>query len=86
MLTGWLWGCDLLENSYLCGSNNNLTYARYLQLISCDLLENSYLCGSNNNCITLFTASVPVVICLKIPTFVVATTTQPGVAQGNLRL
>ena len=42
---------------------------------SCDLLENSYLCGSNNNGIKYFNSMVLVVICLKIPTFVVATTT-----------
>ena len=46
--------------------------------MGCDLLENSYLCGSNNNdrAATLRPASV--VICLKIPTFVVATTTKRG--------
>ena len=42
----------------------------------CDLLENSYLCGSNNNSRSLNSTSNNVVICLKIPTFVVATTTQ----------
>ena len=41
----------------------------------CDLLENMYLCGSNNNALGLdFTCPI-VVICLKICTFVVATTT-----------
>ena len=43
--------------------------------MSCDLLENSYLCGSNNNVLTSFKSIKEVVICLKIPTFVVATTT-----------
>ena len=41
----------------------------------CDLLENSYLCGSNNNPLKTFDRGLSVVICLKIPTFVVATTT-----------
>ena len=41
----------------------------------CDLLENIYLCGINNN-FSLFTPSpYSVVICLKISTFVVSTTT-----------
>ena len=44
----------------------------------CDLLENSYLCGSNNNSYGTFMHSQFVVICLKIPTFVVATTTDVG--------
>ena len=42
---------------------------------SCDLLENTYLCGSNNNSRLLLMTCVLVVICLKIRTFVVATTT-----------
>ena len=41
----------------------------------CDLLENTYLCGSNNNYIFGQVRNVLVVICLKIRTFVVATTT-----------
>ena len=44
--------------------------------ISCDLLENSYLCGSNNNATEYIIEPPTVVICLKIPTFVVATTTR----------
>ena len=44
----------------------------------CDLLENSYLCGSNNNIVKFHALKVLVVICLKIPTFVVATTTNPA--------
>ena len=43
--------------------------------MSCDLLENSYLCGSNNNAAPVIPIKAAVVICLKIPTFVVATTT-----------
>ena len=43
--------------------------------IRCDLLENSYLCGSNNNFSQIKEFVIIVVICLKIPTFVVATTT-----------
>ena len=42
---------------------------------SCDLLENMYLCGSNNNRVIRYVATISVVICLKICTFVVATTT-----------
>ena len=42
----------------------------------CDLLENSYLCGSNNNNGIMEQTGIRVVICLKIPTFVVATTTR----------
>ncbi len=41
----------------------------------CDLLENTYLCGSNNNIAFCLKTRVTVVICLKIRTFVVATTT-----------
>ena len=42
----------------------------------CDLLENTYLCGSNNNRSSFFNLKRVVVICLKIRTFVVATTTR----------
>ena len=38
-------------------------------------LENIYLCGINNNCLNMRATSMPVVICLKISTFVVSTTT-----------
>ena len=94
--------CDLLENSYLCGSNNNeLAQKQYdedvviclkiptfvvatttveetgCEIYRCDLLENSYLCGSNNNARPEERQQGYVVICLKIPTFVVATTTDP---------
>ena len=41
----------------------------------CDLLENTYLCGSNNNLSRYAIYRAFVVICLKIRTFVVATTT-----------
>ena len=48
-----------------------------LQLLyRCDLLENIYLCGINNNAVTAFTLTLSVVICLKISTFVVSTTTR----------
>ena len=43
----------------------------------CDLLENIYLCGINNNGMHYETVAHPVVICLKISTFVVSTTTLP---------
>ena len=42
----------------------------------CDLLENMYLCGSNNNLVVVDCCPILVVICLKICTFVVATTTE----------
>ena len=41
----------------------------------CDLLENSYLCGINNNQEVDHFHQDLVVICLKIRTFVVSTTT-----------
>ena len=44
-------------------------------IISCDLLKNIYLCGSNNNGVVPNQYHTPVVICLKISIFVVATTT-----------
>ena len=43
--------------------------------VGCDLLENLYLCGSNNNLAMVGCGSPLVVICLKICTFAVATTT-----------
>ena len=43
--------------------------------ISCDLLENIYLCGINNNKHMQIHLWQRVVICLKISTFVVSTTT-----------
>ena len=93
--------CDLLENLYLCGSNNNAgVHTKTVHFVviclkictfvvatttgegamlwigGCDLLENLYLCGSNNNQSEADFDQEPVVICLKICTFVVATTTQ----------
>ena len=93
--------CDLLENTYLCGSNNNypkeqLTSVQVVICLKirtfvvattttseedstkfcCDLLENTYLCGSNNNYLAAYDRPLSVVICLKIRTFVVATTTR----------
>ena len=50
---------------------------------SCDLLENTYLCGSNNNLDSLLSQPLLVVICLKIRTFVVATTTEGWCNTGN---
>ena len=95
-------GCDLLENLYLCGSNNNIQAGNVIHfavviclkictfavatttvlkckevLFGCDLLENLYLCGSNNNVLLLSVTLQTVVICLKICTFAVATTTYP---------
>ena len=92
--------CDLLENIYLCGINNNsfqlssllhsvviclkistfvvsTTTSRKIgiTILSCDLLENIYLCGINNNLRNTKNPVTMVVICLKISTFVVSTTT-----------
>ena len=92
--------CDLLENLYLCGSNNNIncciensihvviclkictfavatttSFQSLTTINCCDLLENLYLCGSNNNLVTSTSTHIFVVICLKICTFAVATTT-----------
>ena len=64
-----------LENIYLCGVNNNDEQFVGVPALYCDLLENIYLCGINNNCRTYVCTSVSVVICLKISTFVVSTTT-----------
>ena len=125
-LSSWSWGCDLLENSYLCGISNNsgdrnssmqgvviclkirtfvvsATTIEFLltnrvrlwfawkfvplwyqqqqfivlndKMTCCDLLENSYLCGISNNLRTDVLTYCPVVICLKIRTFVVSATT-----------
>ena len=52
------------------------TFICFLQTkMGCDLLENTYLCGSNNNKRVQRYGCYMVVICLKIRTFVVATTT-----------
>ena len=47
----------------------------YCESTGCDLLENSYLCGISNNISSDYTCTEPVVICLKIRTFVVSATT-----------
>ena len=95
-----LYSCDLLENIYLCGINNNCPADGYVSetvviclkistfvvstttlfikstaSMRCDLLENIYLCGINNNRPRYWLISARVVICLKISTFVVSTTT-----------
>ena len=44
--------------------------------LGCDLLKNIYLCGINNNDEAMTYYQAKVVICLKISTFVVSTTTQ----------
>ena len=46
-----------------------------IKATSCDLLENSYLCGISNNSVINLSKWKPVVICLKIRTFVVSATT-----------
>ena len=48
---------------------------RLLTLCRCDLLKNIYLCGINNNSVSIYSFASSVVICLKISTFVVLTTT-----------
>ena len=52
----------------------------------CDLLENTYLCGSNNNTNKKNIRVARVVICLKIRTFVVATTTHIKIFLDTIRL
>ena len=52
----------------------------------CDLLKNIYLCGSNNNNAWLVQDNDPVVICLKISIFVVATTTVVNTLDFSMRL
>ena len=47
----------------------------YFERGCCDLLENSYLCGISNNSGVTTILLQPVVICLKIRTFVVSATT-----------
>ena len=47
----------------------------YVVHSSCDLLKNIYLCGINNNLTIYYLHKDTVVICLKISTFVVSTTT-----------
>ena len=49
----------------------------------CDLLKNIYLCGINNNKRPSLVFAFAVVICLKISTFVVSTTT--GLRDGDKR-
>ena len=58
---------------------------KLVSLQCCDLLENIYLCGINNNRVTIINAHDDVVICLKISTFVVSTTTALGAPDfGNM--
>nr|WP_277072824.1 hypothetical protein [Segatella oulorum] len=47
-----------------------------LAVSGCDLLKNIYLCGINNNKQAVEDDLNAVVICLKISTFVVSTTTK----------
>ena len=54
--------------------------------VSCDLLENIYLCGINNNESVKYNSYQRVVICLKISTFVVSTTTQIKKAMKKIKL
>ena len=106
-----LYCCDLLENSYLCGINNNHVFRFFVSdklwfawkfvplwyqqqptasksfpMIGCDLLENSYLCGINNNWHYNGKSCTAVVICLKIRTFVVSTTTSASDLSSSERL
>ena len=132
----WI-GCDLLENSYLCGISNNEekpeefdqyvviclkirtfvvsattllkypncgnwlwfawkfvplwyqqqpTVTKWRTKSGCDLLENSYLCGISNNTEEAAWPNAPVVICLKIRTFVVSATTHTFLAVFDIAL
>ena len=58
----------------------------YNNWVSCDLLENIYLCGINNNAIATLLYHHDVVICLKISTFVVSTTTQEPCKRPRITL
>ena len=58
----------------------------HIRYISCDLLENIYLCGINNNRELAISLTEPVVICLKISTFVVSTTTKGVLLRDELLL
>ena len=51
----------------------------------CDLLKNIYLCGINNNSSPIVSMKFLVVICLKISTFVVSTTTDKKVSMSEYR-
>ena len=51
----------------------------------CDLLKNIYLCGINNNFGGKVNMTILVVICLKISTFVVSTTTHEITTHSHQR-
>ena len=53
-----------------------LRFKQLFLTFRCDLLENSYLCGISNNDKFFLWSYFPVVICLKIRTFVVSATTR----------
>ena len=63
-----------------------LLLSKHPLLSRCDLLENSYLCGISNNKSSGYTYIAPVVICLKIRTFVVSATTAIRTAQSDRML
>ena len=62
------------------------TFCRSRLRRGCDLLENIYLCGINNNSPSLCMKWPVVVICLKISTFVVSTTTNIFILISEFRL
>ena len=66
---------EIISNYLPLWYQQQQTFRHRIVIISCDLLENIYLCGINNNDHFLDTNYESVVICLKISTFVVSTTT-----------
>ena len=73
--------CDLLENIYLCGINNN--FHTFVDFHTVLWFAWKYLpLWYQQQPSSVFISSSPVVICLKISTFVVSTTTRKGWSAG----
>ena len=66
---------EIISNYLPLWYQQQQTFRHRIVIISCDLLENIYLCGINNNLVEFMERLHTVVICLKISTFVVSTTT-----------
>ena len=66
---------EIISNYLPLWYQQQLTISNSSPSSCCDLLENIYLCGINNNTNDRLIVLQPVVICLKISTFVVSTTT-----------
>ena len=66
---------EIISNYLPLWYQQQQTFRHRIVIISCDLLENIYLCGINNNWLNYVYIRDLVVICLKISTFVVSTTT-----------